>query len=66
MSDFSFEKELVVINRDRKSITLARFKRESARVVKALRRDGQPIVLTAQGKPALVVQTVASYKRLVA
>jgi prevent-host-death family protein len=44
--------------------TLTNFKRETARFLKQLRKTGEPVVLTVNGKAELVVQDAASYQRL--
>ncbi len=43
---------------------LADFTRDAAAVIRRLRETGQPEVLTVDGKPAVVVQDVKSYQRL--
>ena len=44
--------------------SLTKFKRETPAVLDQLRQTGEPLVLTINGKPALVVQDIASYQRL--
>lgn len=51
------------IHRD--SNSLANFKRNTPEFVRQLNETGQPVVLTINGKAALVVQDAASYQQLV-
>jgi prevent-host-death family protein len=44
--------------------TLTRFKRDTTRFLKRLRRTKEPMVLTVNGKPELVVQDAVSYQEL--
>ncbi len=44
--------------------SLTGFKRDTAAFLDRLRETGKPLVLTVNGKATLVVQDVASYKRL--
>ena len=44
--------------------TISNFKRNTSRLIKQMKRSGNPIVLTANGEPRLVVQHVAAYERL--
>ncbi len=48
--------------RDIKS--LSTFKRDSARLLKQLKRTKEPVILTINGEAALVVQDVKSYQSL--
>ena len=50
------------LTRDIKS--LSTFKRDTAKVVRQLKKTGQPVVLTVNGKAELVVQDAESYQRL--
>jgi prevent-host-death family protein len=50
------------LSRDIKS--LSTFKRDSARLLKQLRRTKEPLILTINGEAALVVQDVESYQAL--
>jgi len=43
---------------------LSTFKRHTAKIVRQLKKTGQPLVLTVNGKAELVVQDVASYQKL--
>ncbi len=44
--------------------SLSNFKRKTQAFLKRMKRSGQPVVLTINGQPALVVQDAASYQRL--
>ncbi|HET6890293.1 MAG TPA: type II toxin-antitoxin system Phd/YefM family antitoxin [Pyrinomonadaceae bacterium] len=44
--------------------SLSTFKRDTAKVVRQLKRTGQPVVLTVNGKAQLVVQDAESYQKL--
>lgn len=44
--------------------SLRTFKRDTAKVVRQLKKTGQPVVLTVNGKAELVVQNAKSYQRL--
>jgi prevent-host-death family protein len=44
--------------------TLTNFKRNTTRFLEQLRKTGEPVVLTVNGKAELVVQDAASYQRL--
>ena len=44
--------------------SLTAFKRETARFLKQTQKTGQPLVLTVNGKAAVVVQDAVSYQRL--
>lgn len=54
---------MVKLTRDIDS--LSNFKRETTKFVQRMKETGQPVVLTINGKAALVVQDAASYERLV-
>lgn len=43
--------------------SLTNFKRNSANLVKRMKKSGQPVVLTVNGRPELVVQDAAAYQR---
>jgi PHD/YefM family antitoxin component YafN of YafNO toxin-antitoxin module len=51
------------INRDINS--LSNFKRNTPEFLRRLKKSGQPVVLTINGKAELVVQDTASYQKLV-
>lgn len=44
--------------------SLSSFKRNTPAFLKRLKKTGNPVVLTINGKPALVVQDPASYQQL--
>lgn len=44
--------------------SLSTFKRDTARVMKQLKKTKEPVVLTVKGKPALVIQDAESYQEL--
>jgi prevent-host-death family protein len=44
--------------------SLSTFKRNTAKIVRQLKKTGQPVVLTVNGKAQLVVQDVESYQKL--
>jgi prevent-host-death family protein len=44
--------------------SLSHFKRNTAQVMKAMRKSGSPVVLTVNGKAEVVVQDAAAYQRL--
>ena len=41
--------------------SLSTFKRDTAKLVRQMKKTGQPVVLTVNGKAELVVQDAASY-----
>jgi prevent-host-death family protein len=45
--------------------SLTNFKRQSAEYIGRLRKSGEPLVLTVNGKAEVVVQDAAAYQRLV-
>lgn len=45
--------------------SLSTFKRDTAKIVRQLKRTRRPIVITINGKPEFVVQDVESYRKLV-
>jgi prevent-host-death family protein len=45
--------------------SLTNFKRQSAAYLKRLRKTGEPVVLTVNGKAEVVVQDAAAYQRLI-
>lgn len=45
--------------------SLSSFKRHTAEIVRRLKKTGQPMVLTVNGQPALAIQDVESYWKLV-
>jgi prevent-host-death family protein len=44
--------------------SLSTFKRDTAKIIRQLKKTGQPMVLTINGKAELVVQDAASYHKL--
>jgi prevent-host-death family protein len=46
--------------------SLSHFKRNTAEVMKQMKESGNPVVLTVNGKAAVVVQDAAAYQRLLA
>jgi prevent-host-death family protein len=40
------------------------FKRDTAKIVRQLKKTGQPVVLTVNGKAELVIQDAESYQKL--
>jgi prevent-host-death family protein len=46
--------------------SLSHFKRNTALVMKQMRKSGNPVVLTVNGKAEVVVQDAAAYQRLLA
>lgn len=46
--------------------SLSHFKRNTAHVMKQMRKSGKPVVLTVNGKAEVVVQDAAAYQRLMA
>ena len=44
--------------------SLSEFKRNTANVMKKLKKSGDPLVLTVNGKAEIVVQDAAAYQRL--
>jgi prevent-host-death family protein len=44
--------------------SLTNFKRQSAAYLKRLRKTGEPVVLTVNGKAKVVVQDAAAYQRV--
>jgi prevent-host-death family protein len=51
-------------NASRGTDSLSNFKRKTSEFLKRLKKTGQPVVLTLNGKAELVVQDAASYQRL--
>jgi len=54
-----------VLNIEKGIESLTNFKRQTAQYLEQLRRSGEPIVLTVNGKAQVVVQDAAAYQRLV-
>ena len=54
----------VVINLESGIDSLTNFKRNTTGLIAKLRKTGQPIVLTVNGKAEVVVQDAASYQQL--
>jgi prevent-host-death family protein len=46
--------------------SLSHFKRNTSQVMKQMRKSGNPVVLTVNGKAEVVVQDAAAYQRLMA
>ena len=46
--------------------SLSHFKRNTAQVMKRMKKSGNPVVLTVNGKAEVVVQDAAAYQRLLA
>ena len=46
--------------------SLSHFKRNTAHLMKQLKKSGNPVVLTVNGKAEVVVQDAAAYQRLMA
>jgi prevent-host-death family protein len=44
--------------------SLSHFKRKTAELMKRMKKTGNPVVLTVNGKPEVVVQDAAAYQRL--
>jgi prevent-host-death family protein len=44
--------------------SLSHFKRNTARVMKRMKKTGNPVVLTVNGKAEIVVQSAEAYQRL--
>ena len=44
--------------------SLSTFKRDTAKLMRQMKKTGQPVVLTVNGKAELVVQDAASYQEL--
>lgn len=53
---------LMKLTRDIQS--LSTFKRDTAKIVRQLKKTGQPVVLTVNGKAELVIQDAESYQKL--
>jgi hypothetical protein len=53
-----------MLDLDKDIHSLSAFKRNSLRFLQRLRLSGAPLVLTINGKAALVLQDVKSYQRL--
>jgi prevent-host-death family protein len=49
---------------ERDIMSLSTFKRDSNKVVRQMRKTKEPVILTVNGKAALVIQDAASYQRL--
>ena len=60
-ADLATEQEMK-LTRDIQS--LSTFKRDTAKIVRQLKKTGQPVVLTVNGKAELIVQDAESYQRL--
>jgi prevent-host-death family protein len=44
--------------------SLSTFKRDTAKIVRQMKKTGQPVILTVNGKAELVVQDAESYQKL--
>ncbi len=53
---------MIDVNRDIQSMTT--FKRNSAGLVKRMRKSGRPLVLTVKGKAEVVVMDAGAYQQL--
>jgi prevent-host-death family protein len=53
---------MIDVNRDIQSMTT--FKRNSAGLVKRMRKSGRPLVLTVKGKAEVVVMDAGTYQQL--
>jgi prevent-host-death family protein len=53
-----------MLNVDRDINSLSNFKRNTPEFLRKLKKTGHPVVLTINGKAALVVQDTASYQKL--
>ena len=51
------------MNLTRETDSLTHFKRETGRVIRQLKKTGQPMVLTVNGQAELVVQDAAAYSQ---
>lgn len=49
---------------DNNILSLTEFKRRSTELLKRMQKERQPLILTVNGKPEIVVQTAADYQRL--
>jgi prevent-host-death family protein len=54
-----------MFNLERGVDSLTNFKRQTAGYLEQLRKTGEPVVLTVNGKAEVVVQDAAAYQRLV-
>jgi prevent-host-death family protein len=61
-ADLATEQQQMKLTRDIQS--LSTFKRDTAKIVRQLKKTGQPVVLTVNGKAELVVQDAESYQKL--
>lgn len=52
------------MKRSSDSQSLTAFKRDTAKIIRQLKTNGEAMVLTVNGKPELIVQDVESYQRL--
>jgi prevent-host-death family protein len=55
-----------MIENSKDTQTLSHFKRNTADVMEQMRKSGNPVVLTVNGKAEAVVQNAAAYERLLA
>lgn len=60
-ADLAMEQKMK-LTRDIQS--LSTFKRDTAKIVRQLKKTGQPVVLTVNGRAELVVQDAGSYQKL--
>lgn len=56
---------MAMLNLDQDIDSLSNFKRHTPQFLRQLKETGQPVVLTVNGKAALVVQDTASYQKLI-
>src|SRR6185503_2017935 len=61
-ADLAMGSSFMKLTRDIQS--LSTFKRDTAKIVRQLKKTGQPVVLTVNGKAELVVQDAESYQKL--
>ncbi len=54
-----------MLNLDGGIDSLTNFKRQTAEYLKRLRKSGEPVVLTINGKAEVVIQDAAAYQKLV-
>lgn len=43
--------------------SISNFKRQTAKLMKRMKKSGEPLILTVHGKPELVVQDAITYER---
>ena len=60
------QEETIMLDISRDIKPLSNFKRDSGAVINQLKRTGQPVVLTINGKAEVVVQDAKAYQHLMA